>query len=113
MAAQLDAGYVATGFPQTQDLQYFLIDALRDTATPIPLPGFPEAWSPDGSTLVVSNGPEALDLDGVGWQDVGEVGAGPFTLTAVRIGANGSVSPGVILTTHAMNIPTLGFVHTA
>jgi hypothetical protein len=41
------------------------------------------------------------------------VGAGPFTLTAVRIGMDGSISPGVTLTTLAMSIPMLGFVHTA
>ncbi len=104
---------VATGFPQTQDVHYLLIDALQDTATPIALPGFPEEWSPDGSTLVVATGSQASNLDGIGWQGVGEVGAGPFTLTAVRIGMDGSTSSGVTLTTHAMNIPTLGFVHTA
>lgn len=104
---------VATGFPQTQDVPYLLIDALRDTATPISLPGFPEAWSPDGSTLVVATGSQASNADGIGWENVGEVGAGPFTLTAVRISVGGSVSAPVTLTTHAMNIPTLGFVHTA
>ncbi|HEU5349243.1 MAG TPA: hypothetical protein VFU63_11590 [Ktedonobacterales bacterium] len=104
---------VDTGFPQTRDDHYLLIDALHDTATPISLPGFPEMWSPDGSTLVVSNGPEALNLDGIGWENVGEVGAGPFTLQAVRIGWNGSTSAPVTLTTRAMNIPMLGFVHTA
>lgn len=103
---------VDTGFPQTHDDHYLLIDALHDTATPISLPGFPEMWSPDGSTLVVANGPEALNLDGIGWENVGEVGAGPFTLKAVRVGWNGSTSAPVTLTTHAMNIPLLGFVHT-
>jgi hypothetical protein len=104
---------IDAGFPQTGDDRYLLIDALRDTATPVSLPGFPEAWSPDGSTLVVASGSPASNAAGIGWKNVGEVGAGPFTLTAVRIGANGSTSAPVTLTTHAMNIPTLGFVHTA
>lgn len=104
---------VDTGFPETGDDHYLLIDALRDTATPVSLPGFPEAWSPGGSTLVVSKGPDALNLDGIGWENVGEIGAGPFTLLSVRISAGGVVSAPVTLTTHAMNIPTLGFVHTA
>lgn len=104
---------VDTGFPAAGDNHYLLIDALRDTATPISLPGFPEAWSPDGSTLVVASGPQASNPDGIGWNNVGEVGAGPFTLIAVRISAGGLASTPITLTTHAMNIPTLGFVHTA
>jgi len=40
------------------------------------------------------------------------VGAGPFTLKAVRVGMDGSISSGVTLTTSAMDIPLLGFVHT-
>ncbi len=92
---------------------YELIDALRDTATPITLPGTPEAWSPDGSTLVVASSSQGANGVGAGWNDVGEVGAGPFTLKAVRVGMDGSVSTGVTLTTSAMNIPLLGFVHTA
>lgn len=62
---------------------------------------------------MVATGSQASNLDGIGWENVGEVGAGPFTLTAVRVGIDGSTSSGVTLTTHAMNIPTLGFVHTA
>jgi hypothetical protein len=50
---------------------------------------------------------------GAGWDDVGIVGAGPFTLKAVRVDMNGDVSSGVTLTTSAMDIPLLGFVHTA
>jgi len=92
---------------------YMLIDALHDTATPITLPGTPEAWSPDGSTLIVASGSQGINEDAAGWDDVGSVGAGPFTLTAVRVNMNGSVSPGVALTTSAMDIPLLGFVHTA
>lgn len=93
---------------------YLLIDALHDTATPIALSGTPEAWSPDGSTLILAAGSSGgVNEDSAGWNDVGAVGAGPFTLTAVRIGMDGSVSAGVILTTTAMTIPVLGFVHTA
>jgi hypothetical protein len=92
---------------------YMLIDALHDTATPITPLGTPEAWSPDGSTLIVASSSQGVNEDGAGWNDVGAVGAGPFTLTAVRVGMNGSVSSGVTLTTSAMDIPLLGFVHTA
>lgn len=104
---------VDTGFPQTGDDHYLLIDPLHDSATPISLPGFPEAWSPGGSTLVVATTPSPDYLDGIGWQNVGVVGAGPFTLIAVRVGANGGVLGHVTLTTHAMDVPVLGFVHTA
>jgi hypothetical protein len=104
---------VDTGFPQTGDDHYLLIDALRDTATPLSLPGFPEAWSPGGSTLVVATGSQASNANAIGWENVGEIGAGPFTLMAVRISAGGAVSAPATLTTHAMNIPTLGFVRTA
>ena len=92
---------------------YELIDALHDTATPITLPGTPEAWSPDGSTLVVASSSQGANERGADWNDVGTVGAGPFTLKAVRVGMNGSVSSGVTLTTSAMDLPLLGFVHTA
>jgi hypothetical protein len=93
---------------------YYLIDALRDTATPLSLSGAPEAWSPDGSTLIMAAGSSGgVSEDSAGWKDVGAVGAGLFTLTAVRIGMDGSMSPSITLTTHAMNIPLLGFVHTA
>jgi hypothetical protein len=104
---------VDTGFPQTGDDHYLLIDPLRDSATPITLPGFPEAWSPGGSTLMVATTPSPDYLDGIGWQNVGVVGAGPFTLIAVRVGADGGVLGHVTLTTHAMDVPVLGFVHTA
>lgn len=104
---------IDTGFPQTGDDHYLLIDPLRDSATPITLPGFPEAWSPGGSTLVVATTPTPDYLDGIGWQNVGVVGAGPFTLTAVRISADGGVLGRVTLTTQAMDVPMLGFVHTA
>lgn len=92
---------------------YLLIDALHDTATPIALPGTPEAWSPDGSTLIVASSPQGANEDSSEWNDVGAVGAGPFTLTAVRVGMNGGISSSVTLTTSAMDIPLLGFVHTA
>jgi len=91
---------------------YELIDALHDTATPIMPPGTPEAWSPDGSSLVIASSPQGATFIGAGWNDVGTVGAGPFTLKAVRVGMDGSVSSGVTLTTSAMDIPLLGFVHT-
>jgi hypothetical protein len=86
---------------------------LHDTATPITPPGTPEAWSPDGSTLIVASSSQGATFIGAGWNDVGMVGEGPFTLKALRVGMNGSVSSGVTLTTSAMDIPLLGFVHTA
>ncbi len=92
---------------------YMLIDALHDTAMPIMLPGTPEAWSPDGSTLIVASSSQGINEDAAGWGDVGSVGAGPFTLKAVHVGLDGGVSSGVTLTTSAMDIPLLGFVHTA
>ncbi len=92
---------------------YELIDALHDTATPIALAGDPVAWSPDGSTLVVASSAQGANEDSAGWNDVGAVGAGPFTLTAVRVGMGGGLSSSVTLTTSAMDIPLLGFVHTA
>jgi hypothetical protein len=84
---------------------------LRDTATPISLSGFPEAWSPGGSILVVATGSQASNANGIGWENVGEIGAGPITLKAVRISVSGAVSAPVTLTSHTMNIPTLAFVH--
>lgn len=59
---------------------YLLIDALHDTATPIARSGTPEAWSPDGSTLILAAGSSGgVNEDSAGWNDVGAVGAGPFT----------------------------------
>ena len=92
---------------------YLLIDPLHDTATPIALPGLPEAWSPDGATLVVATSGAGISEESPGWNDVGVIGAGPFTLIAVRVGAYGGVLSRVTLTTHAMDVPVLGFVHTA
>ncbi len=42
---------IAAHFPQNGGLKYYLIDVAHDTATPLNLPGFPVAWSPDGGTL--------------------------------------------------------------
>jgi len=92
---------------------YELIDALHDTATPITLPGTPEAWSPDGSTLIVASSTQGINEEAADWGDVGALGAGPFTLKAMRVAMNGGVSSAVTLTTSAMDIPLLGFVHTA
>jgi hypothetical protein len=102
-----------TGFPQNGDLKYTLIDVANDTATPLKLPGFPEAWSPDGGTLVVETGGQASDANGLGYNDVGVVGSGPYTLSALFMNAQGGVSAPVTLTTQAMDVPVLGFVRTA
>ncbi|HEX9056174.1 MAG TPA: hypothetical protein VF818_01460 [Ktedonobacterales bacterium] len=104
---------VATGFPQNNDLKYYLIDVASDTATPFHLPAFPEAWSPDGGTLVVATGGQASDANGLGYQDIGVVGSGPYTLSAIVVNARGGLSAPVSLTTRAMDVPVLGFVRTS
>jgi hypothetical protein len=63
--------------------------------------------------LVVATSGAGISEESPGWNDVGIVGAGPFTLIAVRIGPGGGVSSRVTLTTHAMDLPLLGFVRTA
>ncbi len=104
---------VTTGFPQNQDLRYLLIDVAHDTATPLTLPGMPEAWTPDGGSVILANEKPFDSLNGVGWGDVGDVGSGPFTLTRVTFDANWKIAGSVTLATDAMNIPVLGFTHTA
>lgn len=104
----------ATMYPGGYGMKYLLLDAAQDTATPLGLPGYPEAWSPDGSALIVATGSQqAITEDSAGFNDTGEVGAGPFTLSAVSIDAHGTVGSDVLLTTQAMTIPMLGFVRTA
>lgn len=102
-----------TGFPQNGDLRYWLIDVAQDTAAPLKLAGFPVAWSPDGSTLIVASGGAASDANGIGFKNIGVVGGGPFQLSAVAVDARGNLSTAVPLSSHAMHIPVLGFVHTA
>lgn len=104
---------VATGFPQNSDLKYALIDVANDSATSLTLPGFPEAWSPDGSALIVATGDQTSNANGSGYTNIGVVGSGPYTLSAISVSAQGSMSPSVTLTTRAMDVPVLGFVHTA
>lgn len=102
-----------TGFPQNGDLRYWLIDVAQDTAAPLKLAGFPVAWSPDGSTLIVASGGAVSDVNGIGFKNIGVVGGGPFQLSAVTVDARGALSVAVPLTSHAMHIPMLGFVRTA
>jgi hypothetical protein len=103
----------ATGFPENGDLKYFLADVANDTATPLNLPGFPEAWSPDGGTLVIATGGQESDAHALGYQNIGIVGSGPYTLSAVYMNAQGGTSAPVALTSQAMDVPVLGFVRTA
>jgi hypothetical protein len=103
----------ATGFPENGDLRYFLIDVTQDTTTPLNLPGFPEAWSPDGSTLIVATGGSVSDANGLGFKNFGSVGSGPYHVSAVTVDALGHVGAAITLTSHAMSIPLLGFVRTA
>lgn len=104
---------VATGFPENGDLKYYLIDVMQDSATPLHLAGFPEAWSPDGGTLVVAAGSQQDMVNELGFNDVGVVGTNPFTLTALTVDSQGHVQNSVKLTTQATTIPMLGFVRTA
>lgn len=103
----------ATGIPENGDLRYYLIDVRQDSATPLNLPGCPEAWSPDGGTLVVATGSRLDMANALGFNDVGVVGSDPFTLTALTMDGQGHVQSSVKLTTQATTIPLLGFVRTA
>lgn len=84
---------------------------MTDTVTPLHLPGFPEAWSPNGETLVVATGDQFSNVNGIGFANVGVVGSGPYTLSALYMNTQGGLSAPVTLTTQAMDIPVLGFVH--
>jgi hypothetical protein len=103
---------VAMGFPENGDLHYALIDVRQDAATPLTLTGFPEAWSPDGRTLIVATGSKYDMVTERGFDDAGSVGLGPFTLTALALDGQGRVLTSAILTTQATTIPVLGFVRT-
>lgn len=101
----------ATGFPENGDLHYQLIDIDHDTTMPVSLPAFPVDWSPDGKTLILASIDNTIQRDnGYGFADVGVVGSGPYTLSAVTFDANWNITQQVTLTTHAMHIPMLGFV---
>lgn len=103
-----------TLIPGSSTLTYDLLDVAQDTVTPITLPGVPEGWSPDGATLLLATNPKhPITEDAPGFNDIGAQGAGPFTLSAVQVSASGGLGRPTTLTTHAMIIPTLGFVRTA
>jgi hypothetical protein len=104
---------IATGFPENGNLKYYLIDVDLDSATPLALPGYAEAWSPTSDALIVATGSQQDMANEVGFGDVGVVGSDPFTLTAIRMDSQGQVQSRVQLTTQATTIPLLGFVHTA
>jgi hypothetical protein len=104
----------ATIQPGASNLSFMLLDVAHDTVRPLKLPGFPEAWSPDGATLLLAtNGKAPITEDAPGFNDIGALGAGPFTLSAVAVDAKGNTGQPITLTTQAMTIPTLGFVRTA
>jgi hypothetical protein len=105
---------VGTLYPQRAGMTYALIDVAKDTATPINPPGSPEAWTPDGAALIVAtNGHQTITEASPGFNDIGAVNSGPYTLSAAPVDAKGHISPPLTLTTQAMTIPMLGFVHTA
>ncbi len=95
-------------------LLYFLLDVAHDTATRLTLPAYPEAWTPDGSALLLAtNSQQAMAEDAPGFNDTGVLGSGPYTLTLAPVGSKGAIGAPITLTTQAMTIPTLGFIHTA
>ncbi|HEY7835483.1 MAG TPA: hypothetical protein VIG30_18045 [Ktedonobacterales bacterium] len=104
---------VATGFAQNGDLKYYLMDVQQDTSVPLAVLGFPVAWSPDGGTLIAAVGTQQDMANAQGFNDVGVVGSGPYTLSALTVDGQGSVHTTVELTEHANTIPMLGFVRTA
>lgn len=115
---------VVTGFDGYQPIRFYLIDLDQDRVTPLALNGFPLAWTPDGATLVVERGkslpPPAgqgslTNGDGEegpipGFNDVGVIGSGPYTLVADSFGASWNITRTVTLTSQAMRIPVLGVV---
>lgn len=103
---------VATGYPQNKDLRYQMMDIDHDTASPVALSAFPVAWSPDGKTLILATSDPTSNSNGIGFADVGVIGSGPYTLTAVTFDSNWHIATTVMLTHEAMQIPTLGFVRT-
>lgn len=104
---------VATGFAENGNLKYYLMDAQQDTATPLAVTGFPMAWSPDGNTLIAAVGTQQDMANAQGFNDVGVVGSGPYTLSALTVNSQGNVQKTVTLTSQANTIPMLGFVRTA
>lgn len=93
---------------------YFLLDVAHDTATRLTLPAYPEAWTPDGSALLLAtNSQQAMAEDAPGFNDIGVIGSGPYTLSLASVDARGGIGAPTTLTTQAMTIPTLGFFHTA
>lgn len=108
LEAQQEASVSAAAWqPGTHNLAVTLAtDVLVNTATgaltPINSTDFVAGWSPDGSTLVLSNATN--DQNGVGF--------GPFTLTAVTFSPSGqaTLEP---LTHNSMDFIFLGFIHSA
>lgn len=97
------------GYPTTGNGTYELLDIDHDTLMPIALPAFPVAWAPDGRTLILASGPKSGDGEtNPGYNNVGWVGAGAFTLTAVTFDSTWRITSSVILTHNAAQIPTLG-----
>ncbi|HEX9039019.1 MAG TPA: hypothetical protein VF808_18700 [Ktedonobacterales bacterium] len=95
-------------------LLYFLLDSAHDTATQITLPAYPEAWTPDGTALLLAaSAQQPIAEDAPGFTDTGALGSGPYTLSIAPLAATGAPGPSTMLTTRAMTIPTLGFVRTA
>jgi hypothetical protein len=91
---------VSTGYLQNDDLKTWLLDLPRDTATQLPVAGYPGGWAPDTNTFVMTNSTDSA------------IGTGPFDLTAVTVGANGQ-SSAITLTQRAMSFAYVGLVRTA
>lgn len=89
---------------------YYLYDVATDTLTPVSLPTFPVAWTPDGRALVLATSDDPSGDGPVGFSDVGQIGAGPFTLSVVSIDASGQLSTPQVLPAHPIDIPLLGIV---
>lgn len=89
----------STGFAVNSNLQSWLLDTRQDAASHL-LPGvYAMGWAPDAGTLIVSTGHDD------------EIGAGPFTISALAMKADGSVAS-VTLTRAAWTFPFIGFART-
>jgi hypothetical protein len=89
----------STGFAVNGDLQSWLLDAHHDFVSHL-LPGvYAMGWAPDAGPLIVSTGHDY------------EIGAGPFTISAVTMKADGSIV-NVALTRTAWSFPFIGFIRT-
>lgn len=103
---------VVVGPDEVSQASYDVIDLDRDSVTPVNLLAYPVAWSPDGKTLVLAASPASSKFDSSDGEGGPQPnGFGPFSLTAITFGTSWKVTGSVTLTSRAMQIPMLGFVH--